>query len=122
MELGSGKLEIDSLTGNCIFEDEPIKQLPIALELSSWVEKELSDHRIVPTSILRARLVVRLSFSLIPWDADTKESFFADGKIVRTEKMHQCSFDCQSEVATDETVYQSAMRDVQEWPLGWPRA
>lgn len=120
VELGSGKLEIDALTGQCAFQKAAIR-LPIAQELHSWIHKELPLLHIPITAVIRASLVVELSFSLILWDTQTRELFLTDGKSVRSEQMHQCVFDCASEVATDEVVYQSKLRDIQEWPLGWPQ-
>jgi hypothetical protein len=121
VELGSGKLEIDALTGQCAFQKATIR-LPIAQELSSWTHKELPLLHVPITAVLRASLVVELSFSLIPWDTQTKELFFTDGKSVRSQQMHRCVFDCASEVATDEVVYHSKLRNIQEWPLGWPQS
>jgi hypothetical protein len=54
------------------------------------------------------------------WNTKTKETFLSDGKVVCSEKMHQCACDCDSEVATDEAIYHSQLREVQEWPFGWP--
>jgi hypothetical protein len=28
--------------------------------------------------------------------------------------------ECESNVATDEAVYDSRLTEVQEWPIGWP--
>jgi hypothetical protein len=120
VELGSGILEIDVLTGQCMFEDKLTVQLPIAVELSSWMQKELSSQQIPTSAIRRARLVATLLFTQIPWNAQTKEVFLSHGNPVRSERMHRCTFDCESEIATDERIYQSRMREVQEWPLGWP--
>lgn len=121
VELGSGKLEIDALTGHCAFQKEREIRLPIAEELSSWMQKELSVLRIPPAAVVRASLAVELSFSLIRWNTQSREVFLSDGKPVRSERMHRCIFDCASEIATDEVVYRSEMRDVQQWPVGWPQ-
>lgn len=56
MELGSGTLEIDVLTATCTFQNQLTIPLPIAQELSSWMQKELSAHQIPITTVLRARL------------------------------------------------------------------
>jgi hypothetical protein len=121
VELGSGTLEIDVLTGACMFQNNPAVQLGIARELRSWMQSELLAHRIPITAIMRARLNATLSFREVPWNTRTREIFFADNKAVRSEKMHHCTLDCESEVATDEIVYRSKLREVQEWPLGWPK-
>jgi len=82
--------------------------------------KELSAQQIPVDAILRARLAATLLFTEVPWNAKTKETFLSDGRVVRSEKMHQRAFDCDSEVATDEAIYHSKLREVQEWPLRWP--
>ena len=120
VELGSGTLEIDALTGQCQFQSKPIVQLPIAIELVGWMEQDLATQRI-PTNVLaRARLSVELSFSQVPWNTRTKVIFYSNGEAVRSQKMHKCIFDCDSEVATHEAVYRSARTEAQEWPVGWP--
>jgi hypothetical protein len=120
VELGSGKLEIDLLTGHCMFQDKPVAQLPIALELVECVKQDLETHRIPAGLLTRAHLSAKLSFSKIPWNPKTKETFHKGGSVVRSENMHSCIFECESEVATKETVYRSKQVDTQEWPLGWP--
>jgi hypothetical protein len=107
VELGSGTLEIDA-------------QLPIAIELVGWMQQDLATQRIPTTVLVRARLSVKLSFSQVPWNTKTKEIFYSNGEAVRSQKMHKCIFDCDSEVATDEAVYRSTRTEAQEWPVGWP--
>ena len=119
-ELGSGTLEIDALTGQCQFQGKRIVQLPIAIELVGWMQQDLATHRIPTTVLVRARLSVKLSFSQVPWNSRTKEIFYSNGEAVRSQKMHKCIFDCDSEVATDEAVYRSTRTEAQEWPVGWP--
>jgi|SRR5271170_6928874 len=70
--------------------------------------------------VLCAHLKVKLSFSVEPWNANTKEIFFSDGKVARTEKMKRCVMECHSKITTDETVYSSQLVEAQEWPLDWP--
>jgi len=120
VQLGSGRLEIDALTGQCEFEGKPIAQLPIALELVDWARQDLEKHGLPATLLTRARLSTRLSLSQIPWKTRTKETFYKGGSVVRTEKMHRCIFECASEVAIEEAVYRSEQIETQEWPVGWP--
>src|SRR5882724_3860401 len=89
VELGSGTLEIDALTGQCQLQGEPIVQLPIARELVGWMKQDLATHRIPTTVLVRARLSVRLSFSQVPWNTRTKEIFYSNGEAVRSQKMHK---------------------------------
>ena len=120
VELGSGNLEINILTGQCEFQGKPIAQLPIALELVEWMRQDLQTHGIPSALLTRARLSVKLSFSRIPWDTKTKEIFYVDGSAVRSENMHKCIFECDSEVATSEAIHRGKQTEVQQWPVGWP--
>jgi hypothetical protein len=122
VELGSGSLEINALTGQCNFQDRPISQVPIAVELTAWMRQDLEIHRIPAALLTRARLSAKLSFSRIPWNTRTKEIFYVGGSAVRTESMHECIFECDSEVATIAAVYRAKQREIQCWPVGWPAA
>jgi hypothetical protein len=53
VQLGSDRLVIDVLTGQCVFEGKPIAQLPISLELVGWARQDLEKHRL-DTSYSRA--------------------------------------------------------------------
>jgi hypothetical protein len=122
VELGSGTLEIDALTGQCEFQGKLVVQLPIAKELVGWLQQDLAKHRIPTAGLVRAHLSAKLSFSQIPWNTKTKENFYSNGKAVRSKDMHKCIFECDSEVTTGKTVYRSKQTEIQEWPVGWPTA
>ncbi len=124
VQLGSGTIEINALTGKCLFDGKPVDELPIAKELQLWLHKDLATHRIPVEALTRARLAASLSFSQISRGERTKrgEMFYIEGKAVRSGKMHRCIIECQSEIATDDAVYRSNRRDLEEWPLGWPAA
>jgi len=123
VELGSGTLRIDVLSGSCFFGGKPIPQLSIAEELRLWLREDLEANHIPLTALTRAWLHAKLSFSEIRWrDRTTNEQFFNDGRTVRTDTMHRCAISCESEVATDEVVYRSQFQDIEEWPVGWPAA
>lgn len=123
VELGSGTIRIDVLSGNCSFDGRPISQLSIAEELRLWLLEDLEANKIPIAGLTRASLEAKLSFSEIRWrDRTTNERYFNDGRPVRTDAMHRCAIHCESEVATDEAVYSSEFQDVEEWPVGWPAA
>jgi hypothetical protein len=122
VDLGSGSLEINALTGQCEFQGKLIAQLPIALELVAWMRQDLETHRIPTALLIRARLSAKLSFSRIPWNTKTNPSFYVGSSPVRTENMHKCMFECDSEVATSEAVYRAKQTEIQCWPVGWPAA
>lgn len=122
-QLGSGRLEINALTGDCSFDGHEIETLPIAQELQLWLAKELADWGISRELLINARLKANLSFSLVPWGdgPNRAEQFFADGKEIRTTNRHRCEIRCESEVETTDSVYHSTYSDIEEWPTGWPK-
>jgi hypothetical protein len=120
VQLGSGTLEIDAITGRCLFQGKTIAQLTIAEEIRAWLQQDLAKNRIPIPALTGAHLAVKLSFSVVPWNELTKEIFYSDGKAVRTEKMNRCIMDCDSNVTMDKAVYHSKLKEVQEWPVGWP--
>jgi hypothetical protein len=120
VNLGSGTLEIDAITGQCLFQGKNIGPLTIAEEIRVWMEQDLATNRIPIADLTGAHLKVKLSFSVAPRNATTKEIFYSDGKVVRTEEINRCVMECDSKIATDETVYSSQLVETQEWPLDWP--
>jgi hypothetical protein len=120
VKLGSGTLEIDAITGQCVFQGRTIAQLTIAEEMRAWLQQDLATNKIPIAALTGAHLAVKLSFSVVPWNAPTSEIFYLDGKAIRTEKMNRCVMECNRNVTTDESVYRSKLMEVQEWPLGWP--
>ena len=124
VELGTGRLEVNVLTGTCEFEGQPIDQLIIAGALQSWLTDDLLTHRINPASLLRAKLVAALELSNI----DSKQRVTSDhhmsreGKVLEEGTFHRLAIHCTSEVATDEKVYRSEYSDIEEFPPGWPAA
>jgi hypothetical protein len=120
VKLGSGTLEIDAITGQCVFQGRTIAQLTIAEEIRAWLQQDLATNKMPIAALTGAHLAVKLSFSVVPWNEPTREIFYSDGKAIRTEKMNRCVMECSSNVATDESVYRSKLMEVQEWPLGWP--
>jgi hypothetical protein len=105
-----------------MFQDTPILHIPIAEEVRARMHKDLEAHNIPTTELTRVRFAVKLIFSRVPWNTQSKEIFYTDGKAMRSEEMHHCIFECESEIATDQAIYRSVLREVQEWPLGWPRS
>ena len=120
LNLGSGTLEIDAITGQCHFQGKSIGQLTIAEEIRAWLQQDLAACKIPISMLTGAHLAVKLSFSVVPWNERTREIFYSDGKAIRTERMNRCVMECNSNVTMDESVYRSKLMEVQEWPLGWP--
>ena len=107
VRLGSGSLEIDGLTGQCLFQGVPSAQLRIAEEISIWLREDLVANDISVSLVARARLMVGLTFSKVPWNSHTREIFFLGGQAARTETMNRCTFECGSSVMTGDGEYQS---------------
>jgi hypothetical protein len=104
------------------FQGRTIAQLTIAEEIRAWLQQDLATNKIPIAALTGAHLAVKLSFSMVPWNAPTSEIFYLDGKAIRTEQMNRCVMECNSNVTTDESVYRSKLMEVQEWPLGWPNS
>jgi len=119
VELGSGMLEIDAVTGACAFEGKDTEQLRIAEEIRAWLQSELGTNKI-GAEFLSAHLYVRLLFSLVPWDEQMRQLFYSSKGAMRTEQMHQCLMECHSEIRAEEVSYTSDLVETQKWPLGWP--
>jgi hypothetical protein len=120
VELGSGRLELDALTGQCVFQSKPTSSLTIAQEVRAWLQPELATNKIPMATVSRAQLAVDLSFDIVPWSEPEKEIFYSNGEVVRTAKMNRCTMECVSVVKTKEATYQSKLTEVQQWPLNWP--
>ena len=120
VDLGSGTLEIDAITGECFFAGRIIEQLTIAEEIRAWVRDDLAANEIPVVALNRARLTVNLLFRVVPWSKQTKEIFYSDAGAVRSEEMNRCAMECDSNVVTDESVYRSKLTEVEAWPVGWP--
>jgi hypothetical protein len=120
-ELGSGTLEINALTGECIFDEEGIPKLPIATELQLSLQRFLIANS-VNVPVLRARLRVKLAFSRITWEerTNTVEIFCVKGEPIKGAQMHRCKFECDSEIVTDPQTVRVCYEEVEEWPIGWP--
>ena len=124
VELGSGVLEIHLLTGECFFEGVSVHSLPICGEIQLWFGKELAAQKIHPEAIARATIKATIKLSLIPsTERENKEqAFYEHNQEIRTTEMHRCVIECVSEIATEKTSYTSRLRDVEEWPTGWPKS
>jgi hypothetical protein len=120
VKLGSGTLEINAVTGECLYQGKQIGQLTIAEEIRTWMQRDLAANNIPSAELTGAHLAVKLSFSVVPWNKTTREVFYSDGKAIRTEKMNRCVMECSSNVTAYDAVYRSELVEVQEWPLGWP--
>lgn len=123
IELGSGSLEIQLLTGQCFFKGVPIEPLSISKELQIWFMNQLAAQKIPAEAIKRASIRAKVQRSLIPWEdrKNKKQVFYAGGQVVQTTEMHKCLIDCECEIVSDIASCTSRLDDVEEWPIGWPK-
>src|SRR5690242_10304883 len=120
--LGSGSLKIDVVTGRCAFEGEAIPQLPIAAELQASLFHNLDLEHIRSDAVSRAALTVKLSLDQVPWTERSNKTdiHYIKNRPFQSAMVHRCVFDCESELIVNSDSYRSNMRDVEEWPVGWP--
>ena len=122
VELGSGTLSIDALSGECRFDDHPIQELTIAGALQIWLADDLKTHNISAESLQHASLAADLRLSSIRAPDRVTGDFHMDKnqKPISKGSFHRLEIRCRSEVATDEKTYHSEFDDVQEFPVDWP--
>ena len=119
--LGSGKLEIDALSGNAISNGQPANPLSIAGELHVWLIKDCKANNIPIENVISARLVATLDLSQTEWKQRKSgdQWFDANGKKLTGRKINRCIIDCDSAILTESQEYKSNYHDVEEWPDGF---
>ena len=106
---GSGTYELNVLTGECSFNGEPIPKLRTCDVFREWLFTQLGKHLIPHESIEVARLKIDVTVSQV----NVRQSYgngFASAHF---------SFDCQSEIRTDEKSYASRMSGEKTWGFDW---
>jgi hypothetical protein len=100
----------------------PIPQLPIAAELQASLFHNLDLEHIRSDAVARATLAVKLSLDQVPWTerSNKAETHYIKNQPFQSALVHRCAFDCESELIVNSGSYRSNMRDVEEWPVGWP--
>ena len=99
VRLGPGMLKIDLLTEACWHDGNEIPALAIAKELRSWLLEDLEAHNIPLDRISEAKLEVGLELGI------PEPTPAGPGVPV--------NFHCQSQIKTDEAVYNSTYTDEQ---------
>ena len=120
-QLGSGLLEVDVLARSCSFNGQSITRLSIVDELHAWLSQDLANHHIDLQSLREATIRVTLSQRVIHRSERKTGGIFMDPgeKPVEQDEYIACDILCTSRVATDEKVYSSQYRDLEEWPRRW---
>jgi hypothetical protein len=106
---GSGAYDLDILTGECSVNGERIPTLRTCDVFKEWLFVQLAKHLIAPNDIERARLRINVTVSQL----SVKQSFGHETASA------QFSFDCRSEIATDEKSYASALSGEHLWAFDW---
>ena len=119
--IGTGTLKIDAISGSCKFNDQEIASIRIAGELNAWLNRDLEKHSIPVAEISRAELTATLTVSRVQTKQRRMKTYFfdSDGKHIAQNNRTRCEITCHSEIATDEAVYRSELKDIEEWPDGW---
>lgn len=124
VQLGSGILRIDAISGNCLFNDAQVAELNIAGELKVWLQGDLKAHNIQISDLRKAELVATLELDQKRDRERPTEVFHLDqqGKPVTKGNFYSLKIHCVSDVVTDEKTYHSSFDDLEEWPIDWPSA
>jgi len=120
VDLGTGILEVDALTGESRFNGAPIEPLSMATELRAWLERDLAEHDIPKATLREATVRIDLSFDLIPWDQrNTSSQLVARGGRAESVPMHRFAAKCASLLRTEEVEYRGKYQYAEEWPVEW---
>lgn len=102
---GSGTYTANILTGKCSVNDKPIPSLRTCGEYKEWLKAQLDKHGIQQYGVKEASLRIHMMVDKV----NIKSSYghqFADAHF---------SFDCQSEIRTDEKSYIGKMAGEKTW-------
>ena len=106
---GSGTYDLNIFTGECSFNGKPIPKLRTCNVFREWIFAQLDKHLIPHESIEAARLKIDVTVSQISVKQSCGHEFASA----------HFSFDCQSEIRTDEKSYVSSMSGEQTWGFDW---
>ena len=122
VQLGSGVLIIDPISGSCLFNNSQVEQLSIAYELQHWLIKDAAANNIPFSSIVKTKLEVNLLLERLPSPPKSRGSFYIgkDGKPVEEGEFYRLTAEGKSSIATDEAIYESNLHHKEQWPVGWP--
>jgi hypothetical protein len=120
--LGSGELQVDALTADCVFNGIPIESLSIAHELQHWLLTDLAANNIQSESIRIAKMTAHLSISQISSRTRTTNTQHFDNKERPVTKgtFNRLEIKCHSLISTDKKSFTSSFEDLEEWPIHWP--
>jgi hypothetical protein len=106
---GSGTYSADILTGECSLDGRPIPSLRTCDDYKEWLNAQLDKHGIQRDGIKEVSLKIKMKVD----NVNIKSSYghqFADAHF---------SFDCHSEIRTDEKSYTGNMAGEKTWGFDW---
>jgi hypothetical protein len=102
---GSGTYIANILTGACSLNGNPIPSLRICEDYREWLNVQTDKHKIQTEGIKEAILQINVGVDKVNIKSSYRHQF-ADARF---------SFDCQSEIKTDEKSYKGKMRGEKTW-------
>ena len=105
VRLAAGSLEVDFLSGECRHNGDPIPPFDMCAEHRSWMDQAMQRHHIPKEALVR----VAMNLDFVVSDLEVKQSF---GNVFRSATF---SFDCHSEVQTDQKTYVSHQKGEKLW-------
>jgi hypothetical protein len=106
--LGSGTASLDILNGGCVFNGIPIQRLHTCDENRMWLEEQCRKHGISFAGIVAATMTIVADVTNIV----VKTSFGY------TSRSACFTFVCQSQITTDEKVYEGQATGQKVWGFG----
>jgi hypothetical protein len=106
---GSGAYDLNILTGECSFNGKQIPMLRSCNVFKEWLFEQLEKRLIAPNVIKLASLKINVTVSQLSVKQSSGHEFASA----------QFSFDCRSEIATDDKSYACAMSGDHLWGFDW---
>jgi hypothetical protein len=104
VDLGSGKYVLDILSGECSRNGVPIAELKICSHYRTWLSEQVAKHN-VPPGLLRVGLTVDIVVANVTVSSSYGHRFGAA----------DFTFNCRSELRTDEKVYVGELSGSRRW-------
>lgn len=103
--LVSGTLEVDFLRGECRHNSVLTAPFDLCAEHRAWIDREAGRHHIPKEELAGVAMTV----AFVVRDAEVKHSY---GHVFRSAVF---SFDCRSEIRTDERTYAAHQKGEKYW-------
>ena len=111
---GSGRIEIDVLTGETTYKGIVEPDLHMTTEICVWFKEDIESNNIDISMIKRAVLIADLDIKPLVGKRKATERWNSP-----IREFMSCNIKCLGLIETDEKVYSSTLEDYEEWPVGW---